>query len=126
SQAAFTIESLNVDFHNFINPNYPVRIRVEEIGSAEMRSSGEKAASVASFYQSNKLAAVATLRANVIKTALFKRMRNVKPLASCNRFLPVKNIAKTAAFVSADSKRLEGTLNDISAGGINASFDHDP
>lgn len=126
SQAAFTIESLNVEFHNFINPNYPVRIRVEEAGSAEMRSSGEKAASIASFYQSNKLAAVATLRANVIKTALFKRMRNVKPLASCNRFLPVKNIAKTAAFVSAGGKRLEGTLNDISAGGINASFDHDP
>ncbi|MBW8831459.1 MAG: PilZ domain-containing protein [Burkholderiales bacterium] len=127
SQAAFTIESLHVDFHNFINPNYPVRIRVEEVRSAaESRSSGEKAASIASFYQSNKLAAVATLRANVIKTELFKRMRNVKPLASCNRFLPVKNIAKTAAFVSAGGKRLEGTLNDISAGGINASFDHDP
>jgi len=127
SQAAFTIESLHVDFHNFINPNYPVRIRLEEVRSAaDSRSSGEKVAGIASFYQSNKLAVVATLRANVIKTELFKRMRNVKPLASCNRFLPVKNIAKTAAFVSASGKRLEGTLNDISAGGINASFDHDP
>lgn len=126
SQAAFTIESLNVDFHNFINPNYPVRIRVEELGLAEMRSSGEKSVSVASFYQSNKLTAVATLRYNVIKTELFKRMRNIKPLASCNRFLPVKNIAKTAAFVSTSGKRLEGTLNDISASGFNASFDHDP
>jgi len=37
AQAAFTIESLNVDFHNFINPNYPVRIRVEEKGADEIR-----------------------------------------------------------------------------------------
>jgi len=126
SQVAFVIESLNVEFHSFIDPNYPVRIRVEDVRSAEMRSSGENAESVASFYQSNKLAAVATMRANIIKNTLFKRIRNVKPLALSNRFLPVKNIAKAAAFVSAGGRRLEGTLNDISASGVNASFDHDP
>ncbi len=125
SQAAFVIDTLNVDFHNFVDPNYPVRIRVEDAGSAKARSSGEKVSRVASFYQSNKLAAVATMRASVIKSELFKRMRNVKPLTTCNRFLPVKNIAKTAAFVATSGQWLEGTIGDISTDGINASFDQD-
>jgi hypothetical protein len=72
---AFVIESLHVVFHSFIDPNYPVRIRVEDVRSAEMRSSGENAESGASFYQSNKLAAVATMRANIIKDTLFKRLQ---------------------------------------------------
>jgi hypothetical protein len=122
AQAAFTIESLDVDFHGFTNPNYPVRIRVEDAAPSRERSTGEEAQRSASFYQLNRLTAVAKLRAKVIKSDLFKRLRNIAPQSGSQRFVPVKNIARTTSFCTARGHRMEGSVRDLSMDGLGAEF----
>ncbi|MBI3752855.1 MAG: PilZ domain-containing protein [Deltaproteobacteria bacterium] len=123
-QISLTIENINVDFRNFINANYPVRIRVEDVLIAAEHSSTDVVEKIATFFQSDKVVAVATMRTKVIKMKLFKRLRRVKPDAN-NRFIPIKNIAKSAAFMLGDGTKIEGTMNDMSMYGIGATFDTD-
>ncbi len=125
AQAAFTIESLEVDFHGFTNPNYPVRIRVDDAAPSRERSTGEETRRSASFYQLNRLTAVAKLRAKVIKSDLFKRLRNIAPQSGSQRFVPVKNIARTTSFCSARGHRMEGSVRDLSIDGLGAEFPAD-
>lgn len=121
AQMAFTIESLEIDFQGFTNPNYPVRIRVDEEGPAGERDTGEQQRR-ACFFQMNRQTAEARVRAKVIKTGLFKRLRNIRPQSDCERFLPVKNIARTVSFCNGAGQRIEGALRNVSMEGLGAEF----
>jgi hypothetical protein len=124
-EISLTIENLNVNFMGFVNSNYPCRVMVEDVRSPEQALSDDSEERTATIYQANKPVAVAQMRAKPIKMNLFKRLRNVKPAASI-RFIPVKNIASQVAFVNESGAQLEGTLNNLSIDGLNASFTSTP
>jgi len=118
-QVSLTIDSFGVEFMNFVDANYPVRIAVETPGgSLEAARSVERDYRITTFYQHNKVVAVAKLGATLIKIALFKRLRKITADRK-HRFVPVKSINPTVSITDGAGERIEATINDLSIGGMN-------
>lgn len=130
AEVSLTIDSFSVEFMNFVDANYPVRIAVAapapqvaeptEIGARSV----ERDVRVATFYQHNKVVAITRLSGTLIKIALFRRLRNVNADQS-HRFIPVKGINPTAILIDVHGHRQEGTINDLSMRGMNISLPKD-
>jgi hypothetical protein len=119
--ASLTIERLEINFHSFVDANYPVRIQVTDISNQRPQDEPNLEIRHAVFYQAEKRVADIVLRGVAIRMKLFKRLRTVKPPEQ-HRFIPIKNIFRNAMFVAANGVRLDGYINDLSLGGLNASF----
>lgn len=127
SDVSLTIDSFSVEFMNFVDANYPVRVAVETPAPATVETTEKNGRSVerdfrvATFYQHNKVVAISRLSGTLIKIALFKRLRNVKAVQS-HRFTPVKGINPAVVFIDVHGRRQEVTLNDVSMRGLNISM----
>jgi len=123
-EVSLSILSMNCDFKNYANANYPVDVSIEDVAG---ESSGQKYENIqrlekrATFYQSGKLFAVISLQYYLIKIALFKHMR-VAEFPPTHRFLPLKNVAATILLTDERGASFECALNDISLRGFNVSF----
>lgn len=115
-----------MDFMNFTESNYPVRIRVE--GVPLKNEAGEpsqdkairliqRGGSCATFYQRNKIVAVATISATLIKINLFNRLRRTTADES-HRFFPIKNIANLVLLSDRKGRKREAKLHDVSMKGL--------
>lgn len=123
-----SIDSFKMDYLNFTESNYPVRIVVEDISPeiAECESSKEdrsiqRGGSRATFYQRNKAVAVATISATLIKISLFKRLRR-NTTDKSHRFFPIKNFSKLVLVTSRSGKKFEAQVLNLSMAGISLAF----
>lgn len=118
-QVSISIANLNIDFLNYINSNYPVRIVVEDVAPNERPDRWLHKRST--FYQCGRKIAKFELCGPVIKMEVFKKAR-VVPIDTTHRFEPVKNIMRTIHLIGADDVRHECELNTLSASGLEVSF----
>ena len=117
-QVSLCISRLDVSFHAFVDANYPVRLLIQEQASGMTKSEVHL---VATLIQRNQPVAEVILLADLIAMKLFRRLRIVKPLDS-SRFLPTKNISRSIIFQGSNGLSREGRLQDLSAGGLCATF----
>jgi hypothetical protein len=120
-QISLSIAKVCIDFSNFVNSNYPLRLQVEDKRAPDAITNTTVVEPTAVLWQLGRVVAVATFRASPIRVNVFKRLRNVKPSPQA-RFIPVKNIASVASFAFEDGTALEGAVKDISINGLCASF----
>ncbi len=125
-EISLSIDSFHMDYLNFTESNYPVRIRVEDVPLK--KEAGEptpdkavrliqRGGSCATFYQRNKVVAVATISATLIKINLFNRLRRTTA-DETHRFFPIKNIANLVLLSDRSGGKREAKLHDISMKGL--------
>lgn len=119
-EVTLTIDTVRSDFTNYTDANYPVRIKVED-APVEKNNKIEAAARYATFYQGTSVVANVYISGVVIKMSLFKRLRNVHA-TDTHRFIPMKNVGKTAFLTGKDGKNRECTINNLSMKGLNLTF----
>jgi A-factor biosynthesis hotdog domain/PilZ domain len=125
-EISLSIDSFHMDYLSFTESNYPVRIRVEDV--PVQKESGappqdkairliQRGGSCATFYQRNKIVAVATISATLIKINLFNRLRRTTA-DETHRFFPIKNIANLVLLSDRKGRKREAKLHDISMKGL--------
>ena len=120
-----TIRTLNCDFEDFVDANYPVSVCVETTtDEEEMRTIGTERRA-ANFWQNGKHVATVNIAGKAIGLKLFKRLRLVRPAAN-HWFIPVKAFAPSALFFDERGKRSEGKLNKVSRTAMVVLFDCQP
>lgn len=123
-----SIDSFKMDYLNFTESNYPVRIVVEDIspeitecGSSKEDRSIQRGGSRATFYQRNKPVGVATISATLIKVNLFKRLRR-NTTDKSHRFFPIKNFSKLVLVTNRTGKKFEAQVLNLSMAGLRLAF----
>lgn len=125
---SLSIDSFKMDYLNFTESNYPVRIVVEDISPSPSECSDSKAersiqrgGSRATFYQRDKPVAVASISATLIKVNLFKRLRRSTTDKS-HRFFPIKNFGKLVLVGNKGGQKFEAQVLNLSMTGLRLAF----
>jgi hypothetical protein len=120
-----TVKSLNCDFANYVDSNYPVTVTVEECELPADTPEGPFEARNATFYQRGKIVANIKIVGVSISNKLFKRLRNAKPEPQ-DWFVPVKGFAPSVLFHDDNGKRIEGKLRRVSETRMDIAFSKQP
>lgn len=120
-EVSISMNSLDATFREYTNPNYPVRIMVEDADPGLEENNQRQIHKRATFQQSGKIVGKVEMRGQVMKMRHFKRMRNVRS-DETHRFTPVKNVSKSISLDDRQGNKYECALKDISIKGFNVTF----
>jgi hypothetical protein len=120
-----TVKSMNCDFDNYVDSNYPVTVTVQDCDLPADTPDGPFEARSATFYQRGKIVANIKIVGLSITNRLFKRLRNSKPEPR-DWFVPVKGFAPSVLFQDDSGKRIEGKLRRVSETGMDIAFAKQP
>jgi len=123
-EVSISMDSLYAEFDEYTNPNYPVRIMVEDVNPGLPENNQRQIYKRATFQQLRKVVGRVEMRGHVMKMKYFKRMRNLR-FPDTHRFSPVKNISRSMLLDDGRGHKHECALDELSMKGFTVTFDKD-
>lgn len=124
-EVTLSIKTLNCEFDDYVDSNYPVTVVVDTQDVTEELDTGTFDRRQARFYQRGRQVALVDIIGAPIKMKLFKRLRNVKPEPG-DWFVPVKGFSPSVMFRDESGKRIDGKLRKVSQSGMDIVFAQQP
>lgn len=120
-EVSISMDSLDAKFEEYTNPNYPVRMMVEDVDPQLPGNNRRQIFKRATFQQNGKVVGRVEMTGHVMRMREFKRMRNIG-FNETHRFWPLKNIS-TSVLLDDGRGRQEYALHEISMKGFTVSLD---
>jgi hypothetical protein len=121
-EVSISMDSLHADFSEYTNPNYPVRIMIEDADPQLRDNNRRQIHKRATFQQTGKVVGRIEMKGHVMRMREFKRMRNLR-FDPSHRFSPVKNVGRTILLDDLQGKRYECVLNELGLNGFSVTLD---
>jgi hypothetical protein len=120
-EVSISMDSLHADFAEYTNPNYPVRIMVDDVDPNLPHNNRRQIHKRATFQQVGRIVGQVEMRGHVMRMREFKRMRTIA-FPEQHRFFPVKNISPFVSLTDRQGKTFECSLDQIAAKGLTVTF----
>jgi hypothetical protein len=120
-EVSISMDSLHADFAEYTNPNYPVRIMVDDVDPNLPHNNRRQIHKRATFQQVGRIVGQVEMRGHVMRMREFKRMRTIA-FPEQHRFFPVKNISRFVSLTDRQGKTLECSLDQLAAKSLTVTF----
>jgi hypothetical protein len=120
-EVSISMDALKADFREYTNPNYPVRIMVDDADPNLPWNNQRQIHKRATFQQDGRIVGVIEMQGQVMKIRQFKRMRNIRA-NEAHRFTPVKNISRWILLEDDQGRKYECVLNNLSSRGFGVAL----